>query len=444
MADRAGILHRVRRVHLVGLNGIGVSAAARILHARGYMLSGSDLGSGRATRWFALHGVRVTIGPHRAATVPPGTQLLVHTLAALPGNPEVREARRRGIPTWSYPVLLGELMRGHPGITVSGTHGKTTTTAMLATILTAAGLDPTVVVGGYVKSLGGNARAGLGPLFVAEACEYQRAFLHYAPRTIVLTNIEPDHLDTYGTFERLIRAFGRYVARLPEGGHLVANADDPVVRRVARRAKCPVTWFPTVLKPTIALKIPGAHNQANAAAAIAAAELHGVSEGTARHALARFAGSWRRFEILGTYGGVTVVDDYAHHPTAIRATLAAAAERFPRRRIVALFEPHHEHRTRVLLNDFARAFDRADHLVLAPIYRVAGREGHGRTAVESADLARLLKLRGVPVRLVDSLEQAEAVLAGMLRRGDVLLVMGAGTVTRVAHAARRFLGRGMV
>jgi UDP-N-acetylmuramate--alanine ligase len=335
-------------------------------------------------------------------------------------------------------------MRGYEGITVSGTHGKTTTTAMLATVLTAADLDPTVVVGSFVATLGGNARVGRGPLFLAEACEYQRAFLHYTPRTIVLTNIEPDHLDTYGTFGRLIRAFTRYVERLPADGHLVANADDPVVRRVAAAARCPVSWFPAQPYPVVPLELPGAHNQANASAAIATAALYGVPESQARHALAFFAGSWRRFEILGTYRGVTVVDDYAHHPTAIRATIEAARERFPNRRIVVLFEPHHEHRTRVLLNGFAAAFDRADRVVLAPIYRVAGRERGGRKPIESADLARRLARRGVRVRVLPVLSAAAQVLPHTVRSGDVLLVMGAGTVTSVAHQARRILRPGVL
>lgn len=434
---KVNTLARYQRVHLVGAGGIGVSAAGRILHARGAHLSGSDLVANRSTRWFALHGVPVRIGPQRAENVPKVCDLVVHTLAATAANPEVRAARRRRIPTWSYPVLLGEMMRGSYGVTVSGTHGKTTTTAMLAEALVSGKTDPTVVVGSYMRSWSGNARVGFGPVFLAEACEYQRAFLHYAPSMVVLTNIEADHLDTYGTFERLVRAFERYVAAIPADGWLVANANDLTVRRVAKVARCPVVWFPAQPEKRFALRIPGEHNQANASAALAAAETLGVDPALAKRALERFPGTWRRFEILGTARGVTVVDDYAHHPTEIRATLAAARERFPGRRIVAVFEPHHEHRTRVLLADFARAFSDADRVLLAPIYRVAGRERRLGRTVTSEDLAARLRGNGVRVELSPSLNAIRTRLPYVLRSGDVLVVMGAGTVTRVAHAALR-------
>jgi UDP-N-acetylmuramate--alanine ligase len=443
MANNRSLLQHIRRVHLTGIGGIGVSAAGRILLARGVRLSGSDLVAGKATRWFAKRRVPVRIGEQRAENVPKRTQLLVHTLAASRSNPEVRAAHKRGIPTATYPELLGELMRGFDGVSVSGTHGKTTTTAMLAEALIAGGLDPTVVVGSFVTSLGGNARVGGGKIFLAEACEYQRAFLHYAPRTIVLTNIEADHLDTYGTFSNLVRAFERYVAALPVDGMLVANADDPVVRRVAEQARCPVAWFSASPHPALKLLVPGAHNQANAAAAVAAAEVLGVDPGVARSAVEKFRGTWRRFEILGTVRGITIVDDYAHHPTAIRATLEAARERFPGRRVVALFEPHHEHRTRVLLSDFAHAFKEANRIVLAPIYRVAGREQNAGS-VTSATLASRMRRLGARVELADSLLDAERLLGRILRRDDVLLVMGAGTVTSVAHRARRFLFRSVL
>ncbi len=432
-------LDLVRQAHFVGAGGIGVSAVAQILHAHGVRCTGSDLANGPAVRKLQRLGIKIAVGPHAAINVPAGCDLVVHTLAAPAGNPELRAARRRKIPTWSYPVLLGELMRGKYAVTVSGTHGKTTTTAMLAEALVAARLDPTVVVGSFVRTLGGNARVGHGRIFVAEACEYQRAFLHYAPNVTVLTTIEPDHLDTYGTFAELVRTFERYMHSLPLDGWLVANSSDPVVRRVARAARCPVLWYPAATRPELNLRVPGAHNRTNASAALAAAELLGADPAVARSAIERFTGTWRRFEVLGTVRGITVVDDYAHHPTAVRATLAAAHEKFPRRRLVVLFEPHHEHRLRSLYPAFTRCFDGAYRVLLAPVYQVAGRDRTVKRPKTSDDLARAVRLRGVNAEALPSLDAAESRLARILRPGDVLLVLGAGTVTRIAHRALRFL-----
>jgi len=447
---------RGRRVHFVGIGGAGLSAIARVLMEQGAIVSGSDLALSPAAEALARDGALVSVG-HRAEQVD-GADLVVVSSAVPEENVEVQAALAASIPVVHRDWILGKLMEGHTGIAVAGTHGKTTTTAMIATILWEGGLDPTFIVGGIVTGLSTNARAGTGPCFVVEADEYERTFLGLRPQVAVVTNVDHDHPDCYPTFADFRSAFADFVALLGPEGLLVACRDHPVVRELGegRAAQgLPVVfygleaeadWMARDLHPSpsggtdflcvreghvlgeVRLRVPGAHNVLNSLAALAVADHLGVPFPTARSALASFRGVGRRFEVKGVADHVTVVDDYAHHPTEIRATLAAARQRFPGRPLWAVWQPHTYSRTRALLSEFAQAFDRADHVLVLPIYAARERDTLG---LSSADV--VAQMRHPDARLVGSLEEAVVVLATEVQPGDVVLTLGAGDGDRVGE-----------
>ena len=377
--------------------------------------------------------------------------MLIVSAAVPEDNVEVVAARAASIPVVSRAEVLGTLMDEHIGIAVAGTHGKTTTTAMIATILWEGGLDPSFIIGGVVTGLGTNARWGTGPHFVVEADEYKQTFLGLRPQVEVVTNVEYDHPDCYPTPGHLRLAFADFVALLPPAGLLVVCRDDRVAAEIGAGLVAqgqPVvsyglreeaTWIARDLRSSpaggasfvavkggqalgeVRLRLAGAHNVLNALAALAVADHLGVPFPTARAALGGFQGTARRFELKGEADGVTVVDDYAHHPTEIRATLAAARERFPGRALWAVWQPHTYSRTRALFDGFARAFGQADHVLVLPIYAARERDTLG---VSSQDVVAAMD--HPDARLVSSREEAVAVLGAEVGQGDVVLTLGAG------------------
>ena len=377
--------------------------------------------------------------------------VLIVSAAVPEDNVEVVAARAASIPVVSRAEVLGTLMDEHIGIAVAGTHGKTTTTAMIATILWEGGLDPSFIIGGVVTGLGTNARWGTGPHFVVEADEYKQTFLGLRPQVEVVTNVEYDHPDCYPTPGHLRLAFADFVALLPPAGLLVVCRDDRVAAEIGAGLVAqgqPVvsyglreeaTWIARDLRSSpaggasfvavkggqalgeVRLRLAGAHNVLNALAALAVADHLGVPFPTARAALGGFQGTARRFELKGEADGVTVVDDYAHHPTEIRATLAAARERFPGRALWAVWQPHTYSRTRALFDGFARAFGQADHVLVLPIYAARERDTLG---VSSQDVVAAMD--HPDARLVSSREEAVAVLGAEVGQGDVVLTLGAG------------------
>jgi UDP-N-acetylmuramate--alanine ligase len=438
-----------KRVHLVGIGGSGLSAVARVLMEFGFDVSGSDLRASSVAEALARDGAAISIG-HDPANVN-GADLVVISSAVPSSNVEVRAARALGIPVWKRPEMLHRMMDRYRAIAVAGTHGKTTTTAMIATILVRAQLDPTVIVGGEVHDLGTNARAGGGRLFVVEADEYDRTFLRLTPYVAVVTSIEHDHPDCYPTFEDYRTAFAEFASLIQDDGLLVASWDDPVARAIAeeqRDAGTEVILYgtndgadvmSTSMRPNSAggmdflaageratlgwvrLQVPGRHNVLNALAALATVRHLGVPFGLARGALKSFRGVGRRFEIKGVADGVVVVDDYAHHPTQIQATLETARRRFPRRPIWAVWQPHTYSRTKALLPAFAESFAAADHVLVLPIY--AARESDS-LGISSGDVVDRVSHRDL--RLVGSLEEALVVLGTEVSGGDVVLTLGAG------------------
>jgi UDP-N-acetylmuramate--alanine ligase len=444
-----------RTVHLVGVGGAGMSGLARLLLADGHRVTGSDRAESATLAALRALGADVHAGHDAGRLGRP--DLVVASTAIRASNPELVAARRLGVPVLGRAQLLALLMAGRVGIAVAGTHGKTTTTAMVVAILQEAGLDPSFAVGGDLKATGVNAAAGGGPHFVAEADESDGSFLELEPTVAVVTNVEADHLDHWGDLEALRAAFRSFVGRLPAGGTAVLCADDPGARALAPAASCPVVTYGLATDADVhatglaldawgsrctvtaggeplgevALAVPGRHNVVNALGAIAAARAAGAPPSAAPAALARFTGAARRFHLRAEVAGVTIVDDYAHNPPKVAATLAAA-RLGPWKRVVAVFQPHLYSRTRLFADDFGRALaGGADLVVVTDVY--AAREDpepgvDGELVAAAARRAR----PGLPCLHVPDRAELAARVAALLEPGDLLLTLGAGDITTLA------------
>ncbi len=446
---------RVRHIHFVGLGGIGMSGIAEVLLTLGYAVSGSDLKASDITRRLATLGASTHEG-HRAENIA-GADVVVYSSAVAALNPEVARARQLGIPVIPRAEMLAELMRLKYGIAIAGSHGKTTTTSLVATVLAAAGLDPTVVIGGKLNAINSNARAGTGELLVAEADESDGSFLKLTPTVAVITNIDPEHLDHYGTHGQLLDAFVEFAARVPFYGLAVLCLDHPHVQAILPRIdRRHVTYGTNPQADYVAseithegistgfhvrrrgeslgrfeVRVPGVHNVLNCLATIAVAEELDVPLDTMREALRSFAGVQRRFTIVGEAQGITLVDDYGHHPAEVEATLAAAKAGF-RRRVVAAFQPHRYTRTRDLFEEFTRAFNLADVLVVTEVYAAGEKPIDGATGERLADAIARHGHRGVhfepdKARVVDRLE-------ALAQPGDIVISLGAGDINQSVRA----------
>ena len=444
---------KLSRIHFVGIGGVGMSGLAELLLSYPLSISGCDAAESDTTRRLRSLGISVSIG-HSASHLD-SVDLLVITSALAEDNDEVKQARARAIPVIRRAEMLGEIMRLKQGIAVAGTHGKTTTTSMIGAILLAAGLDPTILVGGRAHYLGTNARLGKGEWLVAEADEYDRSFLELTPVLAVVTNVEEDHLDCYRDLSEIMAAFTSFANRVPFYGAVFVGLDDPnaseLIRRFSRRvvtfgespqaslrardlaldasgARFAVAGDEPGFTGEVFLPLPGRHNVRNALAALAVARELSIPFGVAASALAEFDGVARRFEVKGERADVLVVDDYAHHPTEVSATLAAARQAHPRRRLVALFQPHLYSRTRDFAREFGRALNAADVALVTEVYpsREAPIPGvSGRMVVEQA--------ASLGHRQAVFFEKRGDVLPGLeacLKPGDLLLTMGAGDVYR--------------
>jgi len=447
-----------QRVHLVGVGGIHMSGIAQVLRARGHSVSGSDLYLTPLTEKLEAMGVTVSRG-HDAANVGEA-ELVVYTSAAHEDNPEIIEARRRGLPTIKRAQMVARLMEGKRSIAIAGSHGKTTTSSLIAFMLWQAGRSPTFMVGGEMVGLETNAMPGEGPDFVVEADEFDAAFLNYHPDIALVTNVEPDHLDIYGSFERLKDTFRQFLSQIKPNGYIVACRDDPALQAILRETagddvNLPVHVVSYGLDPssewlaegisskgvdgytfvvkcgkqvyaTFETRLPGIHNVSNALGAIAVGSILGLPLEAMRRSVAEFRGVKRRFQPVGEAAGVTVMDDYAHHPTEVRATLAAARDRFPGRRLVCLFQPHTYSRTRYLLDGFRTCFADCDVLLIAETYAAREEPSAGMSAEE---LAR--EVRQPRARYAGDLAQSAAAAAALLAPGDVFFTVGAGDVEKV-------------
>ncbi len=422
------------RIHFIGIGGIGVSALAKYYLSKGAAISGSDLTHSEITDELETLGIKIVCGAHKKSNLPQDASRVIYTPAVPKDNPELTAARERRVPAQSYPQALGAITKDHRTITVSGTHGKSTTTALAALVLEEGYCDPTVIVGTKIREFGNsNFRKGKSGYLLLEADEWNRSFLKYHPLIAVVTNIDADHLDTYKTVARVEEAFAKYLARVPKEGAIVANADDPRLKKVAGKFKKLVRWYSLKDKETMkvrdALRVPGTHNVSNAMAAYRVGELLGIQKAHILNAIARFGGTWRRFEFKGVLNEAFFFTDYGHHPTEIKATIQAARERFPLRRIWCVYQPHQYQRLSYLWEDFLTAFDMADRVVLLPVYDVAGRETKtAKAKVNSEKLAHSLLTRGKNVSHLDSFEAARDLLFEEVHPSDVVLIMGAGDI----------------
>ncbi len=453
-------MRRVKQIHFIGIGGAGMSGIAEILLNEGYQISGSDISDGLVTQRLAQAGAKIFIG-HQAENVN-GASVVVVSSAIHQDNPELVAAKENRIPVIQRAQMLAELMRFRHGIAVAGTHGKTTTTAMISMVYAQAGLDPTFVNGGLVKSVGTNAHLGASRYLIAEADESDASFLHLQPMVSVVTNIEPDHMDTYhGSFEEMKQTYVNFLHNLPFYGLAVICADDTVLAELMPQIGRPVITYGfaenadyrienyqqtgfqgqyTVITPSneridVLLNVPGKHNALNATAALAVAKEEGIRNEAILAALADFQGAGRRFDQLGVFsrscGKVMLVDDYGHHPTEVNVTIQAARQGWENKRIVMIFQPHRYTRTRDLFDDFVQVLSQVDALIMLDVYAA------GETPIAGADsrsLCRSIRNLGkVDPILVTDTAQLPEIMEQILQDGDLVLAQGAGNVSKLSR-----------
>jgi UDP-N-acetylmuramate--alanine ligase len=469
---RAGCLSMARagkyvgkRIHLIGIGGSGMRALAKMLLERGALVSGSDSSPGGPVERLRKNGVIVKLG-QCAENLPESCDMVVRSAAIHEQNPELLAARLRGVEVLKYSQMLGRLMSECVGVAVAGTHGKSTTTAMVAYALRKAGADPSFVVGATVPQLGGPSGVGAGPHFVAEACEFDRSFLNLCPKLALILNVEEDHLDCYENIDAIVEAFRAFAALVPADGVLVANGEDRNVAKViypppacevqtfGLAAGC--TWRGVELgmedrRHRIAVEfagqefcrltapLPGRHSAYNSVAAAAILHHAGLGASQIGELLAGFTGTLRRMTLKGSVGGVTVLDDYAHHPTEIQCTLKAIHEFYEPRRVVCIFQPHQHSRTRFLLKDFAKSFALANEVIVPDIYFVRDSDSE-KQYISSQDLVSLIRMQGGAATYMRTPEEIVTHVCQSRQPGDLVVTMGAGNIWEVADEIVRWLG----
>ncbi len=448
--------NKPEHVHFIGIGGISMSGLAEILLDEGFTVSGSDAHRSELTELLEKKGATVFYG-QQASNIIDGIRVVVYTAAVHPDNPELMEAERKGLPVLTRAELLGQMMKNYRyAIGIAGTHGKTTTTSMVTEILLAADANPTVTVGGILNSIGGNFRLGGSEIFVTEACEYTNSFLSFFPNMEIILNVEEDHLDFFKDIKDIRTSFRKFAEKVPEDGLVIMGADTACWERIVEGLKCKVVTFGRnpgadyqaenisfdeyvrgsfeVIADgenlgRVTLNVPGEHNVYNALAAIALCRALGVDMETIRKGLEHFTGTNRRFEKKGEVCGVTVIDDYAHHPNEIAATLAAA-RRYPHRKLWCVFQPHTYTRTKAFLDQFAEALAAADEVVLADIYAARETDTLG---INSGDIAERIEARGTKAHYLGSFDEIEKFILENCVHGDLLITMGAGDIVKVGE-----------
>ena len=443
-------------VHFIGIGGISMSGLAEILHDRGFKVSGSDMKASPLTEHLESLGISVQF-PQKSENIVPGIELCVYTAAISEDNPEFQEVKRQNIPMMSRAELLGRIMKNYKeAINVSGTHGKTTTTSMIGEILMEAQMDPTITVGGMMKDIGGNLRVGKSDVFLAEACEYTNSFLSFFPTIEVVLNVEEDHLDFFKDINDIRASFRKFIEKLPENGILIFNKDIPHAeffledlpgRKIITFGHQDADYTANFIsydhfaRPSftlfengedrglVTLGVTGEHNIYNSLSAIAVARAIGIPLETIKKGLMEFSGTDRRFQLKGEVNGFTIIDDYAHHPQEIAATIATA-KKYPHKKLWVAFQPHTYSRTLALMDDFAGALSQADEIILADIY--AAREKN-TVGVTSDDLRKLMLSQNTNVYYIPDFPSIEEFILSHLQEGDLLITMGAGDIVEVGE-----------
>lgn len=443
-------------IHFIGIGGISMSGLAEVLLERGFPISGSDAHKSPLTEKLADQGAVIYYG-QKASNISDSTQLVVYTAAIHPDNPEYACAREKNIPMLTRAELLGQMMQNYETpIAVAGTHGKTTTTSMVSHILLAADADPTISVGGILPAIGGNILVGKSQTFVTEACEYTNSFLSFFPKISIILNIDADHLDFFKDLDDIRHSFRLFAEKLPADGTLIINADTPDYEEIIEGLPCETVTYALEHEAdytashisfdengnatfqcsrkgqfvgTFSLKVPGIHNVSNALASIALGMKMGLDAVTIQRGLLDFKGTDRRFQLKGKVGGVTIIDDYAHHPTEIKATLESA-KNYPHKSVWCVFQPHTYTRTKALLDEFAQALTLADHVILAEIYAARETDTLG---ISSADIKDKISLLGTDCYYFPTFDEIENFLLTNCSEGDLLITMGAGDVVKIGE-----------
>lgn len=464
-------LNKIKKIHFIGIGGIGLSAIARLMKERGKEISGSDLSASLMVKKLEKLGIKIYIGQSEE-NISQDMDLIIYTTAVPKNNPELKKARELGIKTITYPESLGLVFNDKYGIAVCGTHGKSSVSAMTGLLLDDAGLDPSIIVGSIVPRYDSNLRTGKSKYFLTEACEYERSFLNLYPKIIILNNIELDHTDYYKDLKDMRSAFEEFISYLPEDGILIYNGDDNEVRKFIKLKVhkvisfglseannvrgCDVEFKNGKTKFSVlynnknlgefVLKVPGKFNIYNALGAVALGLTLKIPVETIKKSLANYSGIWRRFEIKGEYKNALVISDYAHHPTAVKATIEAARQFYPGKRIFAVFQPHQHDRTKKLYKDFLNSFDDADVVILSEIFDVAGREESDDQNVSSLDLVNDIKHKIPPLKkgvrgisgldansifYAKDLQETRKLIDENIKPDDILLIMGAGDIYKV-------------
>lgn len=419
---------KIEKIHFIGIGGIGMSALARLVKFDKKEVSGSDIKDSTLLATLESEGMTI-FRTQEEKNILKGVDLFVYSEAVKDDNPELVAERASRVPTINYFEALGLFVNPYYLVAVAGTHGKTTTTAMLTDVFEAAGKDPTAVIGSLRASTKSNFRPGKGKYAVVEACEYKRDFLHLKPDVLVITNLELEHVDHYKDLADVQAAFRTFVEQVHETGYVVTDTSNPNIKPVIENSPVPVYDYKEFLDLKLPMKQPGMHNRFNAAAALTVGKREKLDDEIVRQAVSDFAGTWRRFEYKGELNGAKIYDDYAHHPTEIEATIAGARELYPDASITVVFQPHTFSRTKELFRNFAKSFRSADRVIILPIY-AAREENVGTVSSRELAVATLEYCRNT--QYMASVDEVEAFLRAELNPGEVLIVMGAGDVTNLA------------
>ena len=447
-------LKKIKKIHFIGIGGIGLSAIARLMKEKGKEVSGSDLSPSFVVDNLKKIGIRI-YNKQKEENISQDIDLVIYSTAVPENNPELKKARELKIKTITYPESLGLVFNNKYGIAVCGTHGKSSVSAMAGLLLDDAKLDPSVIVGSIVSKFGSNLRVGESKYFIAEACEYERSFLNLDPKIIILNNIELDHTDYYENIEDIKNVFKEFILHLPKDGILIMNGDDKVVSSIKHQVLSVVrfgfgeinnvrgynvefeggrTKFKVIYNNKdlgeFVLKVPGMFNVYNVLGVIALSLTLEIPVETIKKSLSNYAGIWRRFEIKGKYKNALVISDYAHHPTAVKATIKAARQFYPKKRIFTVFQPHQHNRTKKLYKDFLNSFDDADVVILSEIFDVAGREEGTDQNVSSLDLVN--DINSDSIFYAKNLKETRKLIDEKIKPDDILLIMGAGDIYKVA------------
>jgi len=424
------MFENIKKIHFIGVGGIGVSALARMMLLLNKKVTGSDIVENIVNKRIKKMGGMIFIG-HKKTNLSKNTDMVIYSPAINKNNPELIYAKKLNIPIYSYPQALGIISKGNYTIAVSGTHGKTSTTAMLAEAMILAKKDPTVIIGGFLRKQKDNFVQGKKGIFLVEACEYKKSFLNLFPNILVITNIDNDHLDYYKNIKNIQKSFAELMSRVPKDGFIICNKKEKNTQEALKLAKIKGKIIDYSKIESIKLKIPGKHNIENAKAALSVLKLIGVKKEQGKKFLGKYAGTWRRFEYKGkSKKGTLIYDDYAHHPSEVKATLQAAREKFRKNKIIVIFQPHLYSRTKLLLNDFSKSFNQADEIIVTDIY--AARE-KDTGLIHATDLVKRIKRYNPFCRYLPDFKDIVKYLKENIKRDDVVMVItiGAGDVYKI-------------